>query len=121
MFPFYAFFSVLLTVSPAAHATTLTVKILDESGFPATARVYLTDKKGQSHFPAGALVYKRMNWNIPEEHFFRQVDLFPLNFRRILTRCELNAARSHPGRHRVAGFGECGEGLPSSALGEYGQ
>ena len=64
------FFSVLLTVSSATKPTTLTVKILDESGFPTTARVYLTDEKGKSYFPTGALVYKRMNWNVSEEHFF---------------------------------------------------
>ena len=70
MFLCYALFSALLTASSAAMATTLTVKVLDESGFPATARVYLTDEKGKSYFPSGVLVYKKMNWNVPEEHFF---------------------------------------------------
>jgi hypothetical protein len=69
MFLFYSLFFALLTAGSAAMATTLTVKILDESGFPATARVYLTDKKGESYFPSGTLVYKKMNWNVLEEHF----------------------------------------------------
>ena len=70
MFLCYALFSALITASSAAMATTLTVKVLDESGVPVTARVYLTDEKGKSYFPSGVLVYKKMNWNVPEEHFF---------------------------------------------------
>jgi hypothetical protein len=70
MFHFCALFFALLAASSAARATTLRVRILDESGFPAAARVYLTDGKGESYFPAGALVYNRMNWNVSEKHFF---------------------------------------------------
>ncbi len=68
-FHFYVLFLAPLTASFPTRATTLTVKILDESGFPATARVYLTDEKGESYFPSGTLVYKKMNWDVPEEHF----------------------------------------------------
>jgi len=68
-FLFCALFFVPLTASFPTRAVTLTVKILDESGFPATARVYLTDEKGESYFPSRTLVYKKMNWNVPEEHF----------------------------------------------------
>lgn len=59
----------LLATSAATTATTLAVKILDESGSPVAARVYLTDEKGGNYFPSGTVVYKKMNWNVPEEHF----------------------------------------------------
>jgi hypothetical protein len=53
-------FFVLLKASSAARATILIVTILDESGFPATARVYLKDDKGESYFPSSTLVLAKV-------------------------------------------------------------
>lgn len=67
-------------VAGAVSAGTLSVKILDENGSPAPARVYLTDSSGQLQVPAGMIVYKRTR-NVSEEHFVPPSGAFKIDLR----------------------------------------
>ena len=70
----------MLLAAPANRATsTLYVAIEDESGIRVPARVYLQNSKGASLFPSDTIAYRRMNWNVSEEHFVPQNGTFSLD------------------------------------------
>src|SRR5215469_7662728 len=69
---------VLLATGTFADATTLTVRILDESGAAVAARVYLSDAQGKNFFPPGTLIYRKLNWGVSEEHFITPEGFFSI-------------------------------------------
>jgi len=54
-----------------ARGGTLAIRILDDAGSPASARVYLIDSKGRAYSPAGAVQYpnKLRDYAGHEQHF----------------------------------------------------
>jgi hypothetical protein len=71
-------FYLLLLGASFAGGTTLSVRILAEDGAPLAARVYLKSQHGDTLFPAGTLVYKKLNWNVSEEHFIAPTGAFSI-------------------------------------------
>jgi hypothetical protein len=65
----------------AANATTVSVRILDESGDPTAARIYLRNQEGIGFFPSAALIYKKLNWNVSEESFIVPEGAFSIDLR----------------------------------------
>jgi hypothetical protein len=70
----FCFFA--LTRAPLTRATTLLVRVLDENGSPTAARFYLTNQNGDSLFPNGVIIYKKLNWNVAEQHFIAPGGVF---------------------------------------------
>src|SRR5262245_24975218 len=56
-------------LAPTLWAATLAVRILDENGSPAAARVYLTGSDGKAWFPPAAIGYRKTRGGFSEEHF----------------------------------------------------
>jgi hypothetical protein len=45
------------------------VRVLDENGSPTAACVYLANQNGDPLFPDGVIIYKKLNWDVAEQHF----------------------------------------------------
>jgi hypothetical protein len=61
--------AVIASLISPAFAGTLSVRILDENGAPAPARVYLTDSSGKALFAPGSIVYDRVRAEASEQNF----------------------------------------------------
>ena len=58
----------LALLAPASGGT-LAVRILDENGAAAAARVYLTGSDGKAYFAPGSIVYDKVRGDASERHF----------------------------------------------------
>ena len=70
----FCFFA--LTAPSLTRATTLLVRVRDENGSPTAARVYLTNQNGDSVFPDGVIICKKLNWDVAEQHFIAPGGVF---------------------------------------------
>jgi len=75
-----------LLTAPAGWATTLSVRIEDETGAATPARVYLTDAQGLSYFAPHAIQHDKAHGGFSERHFVPPdgafaIDLAPGTYR----------------------------------------
>ena len=59
----------VVSAASLVGASTLLVHVVDENGSPVPARIYLTNETGDAFFPDGVIIYKKLNWDVAEQHF----------------------------------------------------